>query len=122
MKTTVYHCSPTKILKFNCERGVHVGGKRSAMQAGQRKSMQDLTMHVCELNLTNLKLYDTFDKGGDEDWQREIRFAKEDGYKVIRYKNEYEPDTEYSYIVLDDDLLTIKNSYGVSPCDPSYFW
>lgn len=124
MKTTVYHCSPDRITQFKCDRGTHFGGERSAIQAGRRKlsnighkdgyeGQETLYMHVCELDLTSLSLYETFDKGGDKEWQREIRFAREEGFKVMVYHNKYEPDTVPSYIVLDESLITIKRRYEV---------
>lgn len=132
MKTTVYHCSPDFITQFKCDRGTHFGGERSAIQAGRRKlsnigykdeykGQETLYMHVCELDLTSLALYETFDRGGDEEWQREIRFAREEGFKVMVYHNKYEPDTVPSYIVLDESLITIKRRYEVCRCDPLYY-
>ena len=132
MKTNVYHCSPDRITHFKCDRGTHFGGERSAIQAGRRKlsnighkdgyeGQETLYMHVCELDLTSLSLYETFDKGGYEEWQREIRFAREEGFKVMVYHNKYEPDTVPSYIVLDESLITIKRRYEVLCCDPLYY-
>ena len=132
MKTTVYHCSPDRITQFKCDRGTHFGGERSAIQAGRRKlsnighkdeykGQETLYMHVCELDLTSLALYETFDRGGDKEWQREIRFAREEGFKVMVYHNKYEPDTVPSYIVLDESLITIKRRYEVCRCDPLYY-
>lgn len=119
MKTTVYHCSPDCISKFNFERGVHFGGQASALKAGKRKlsnlknkkeyrKQKTVFLHVCELDLTSEPVYETFDKGGDEEWQKEISFARADGYRVLSYQNKYEPDTVPSYIILDEGLVTVK--------------
>lgn len=113
----VYHCSPDRIEKFCFKHGVHFGGKTSALEAGFRK-LKNLNLkqtiqqcntylHVCYLTIPN-NVYDCLDVGNYEDWLKEIKQATEDGYSLIRYVNKYEPDSVPSYIVLDENLLSIK--------------
>lgn len=115
MFKTVYHSSPDNISKFDFSRGVHFGGKFSALEAGDRKlsnliqyrsSNQDyLFLYTC--HLTAASFYETDDVGGSEDWEKEITKARKEGFDLIRYWNKYEPDSEYSYIVLNSKLINV---------------
>lgn len=115
MFKTVYHSSPDNISKFDFSHGVHFGGKFSALEAGDRKlsnliqyrdSQQDhLFLYTC--TLTNVPFYETEDVGGPDAWKKEIEEARKEGFSLIRYWNKYEPDSEYSYIVLDPKLINV---------------
>lgn len=115
MIKTVYHSSPDNISKFDFSYGVHFGGKFSALEAGDRKlsnliryrdSNQDhLFLYTC--TLTNVPFYETEDVGGSEAWEKEIEKARREGFDLIRYWNKYEPDSEYSYIVLNQKLIHV---------------
>ena len=55
----------------------------------------------------NNKFYDTEDVGCKEEWDKEIVKSKAQGYKVIRYRNKYEPDSYPSYLVFEEGITKI---------------
>lgn len=105
----VYHCSLSNIDDFIfSNKGVHFGGKQSAIEAALRKTVtgnEKLYLHKCRIE-TNL-FYDCEDKGNHEEWIKLIEEALEDGFSVIRYTNRYELDFEPSYIVLNNKNVEI---------------
>lgn len=101
----LYHCSPVKIKYFNFDKGVHFGGPYSALEAGLRKDAQTLYLHKVELYCDSF--YESEDVGCSEEWAKVIEKAKEQGFKAIKYKNKYEPDTVHSYLVFDPDIITL---------------
>ena len=104
----VHHCTLSSISKFNFSQGVHFGGRISALQAAYRKLAQGqfafFNLYSCTLVCD--KFYDTEDVGCKEEWDKEIVKAKAQGYKVIRYRNKYEPDSYPSYLVFEDGVIT----------------
>lgn len=113
MINMVYHSSPDYIESFDFSRGVHFGGIFSSYEAGLRKlknlqqyqNLQQDYVYVYSFNLKNVDFYLSQDVGNDEEWQKQILIAKELGYKGIKYKNLYEPDLNYSYLIFDSDVI-----------------
>lgn len=115
MKTTIYHCSPDKILEFDFRFGVHFGGFFSALEAGYRKlnnlkmkyncEQEIVYMHTCILDED--KVYVCDDVGGFDAWNIEIERARKLGFDVLKYKNKYEPDMKASYLVLNKNLIQL---------------
>jgi len=105
----VYHCSLSNINDFKfSNKGVHFGGKQSAIEAALRKTVtgnEKLYLHKCEIK--NNSFYDCEDKGNHEEWIKVIKEALEDGFSAIRYTNRYELDFEPSYIVLNSKNVEI---------------
>ena len=105
----VHHCTLSSISKFNFSQGVHFGGRISALQAAYRKLAQGqfafFNLYSCTLVCD--KFYDTEDVGCKEEWDKEIVKAKAQGYKVIRYRNKYEPDSYPSYLVFEEGITKI---------------
>lgn len=105
----VYHCSLSIITDFIYnEKGVHFGGKQSAIEAALRKtekSSEKIYIHKCELKSEDF--FDCEDKGNHVEWVKTIKHAISEGFSAIRYTNRYEPDFEPSYVVLKSDLISI---------------
>lgn len=114
----VYHSSPDNIDEFIFTNGVHVGGKYSSITAGLRKlrnlktykNLKQNHINIYEFELdSSIPFYECNDVGGNDAWLVEILKAKSEGYSVIKYKNKYEPDTVPSYIILDNNIIQLKN-------------
>ena len=105
----VYHASLSSIQKFDYSDGVHFGGRISSLQAVHRKlgfgEYAFVYIYTCSLLVD--KFYDSEDVGCKEEWDKVIVKAKAEGYKVIRYRNKYEPDSYPSYLVLESSILTV---------------
>lgn len=102
----VYHASLDIISSFR--KNTHFGGRASALEAVSRKNINNdkIYLYECLLDLPKRK-YECFDVGGDENWNREIKYALEDAYTIIQYTNKYEPDTTPSFVVLNPSLIRI---------------
>lgn len=105
----VYHCSLVSINKFVFnEKGVHFGGKQSAIEAALRKTASNddnIFVHKCWIESNDF--FDCEDQGSHDEWLKTINQAVSDGYSVIRYNNRYEPDFKPSYIVLNEKNVKI---------------
>lgn len=115
----VYHSSLSSIQRFEYSRGVHVGGRISSLQAAFRKILPHeyafFYVHSCTLEAD--KFYDSEDVGCKEEWDKVIVKAKAQGYKVIRYRNKYEPDSYPSYLVFEEGVLTITDKNVIHSSD-----
>lgn len=105
----VYHCSLVSIKQFVFnEKGVHFGGKQSAIEAALRKTASNddnIFVHKCWIDSNDF--FDCEDQGNHNEWIKTIEYAISDGYSVICYNNRYEPDFKPSYIVLNKEIVKI---------------
>lgn len=111
----VYHCTLSSITTFDYRRGVHFGGRISALQAAFRKLPPNeyAFFHLYSCKLESDKFYDSEDVGCKEEWDKVIVKAKKEGYKVIRYRNKYEPDSYPSYLVFAEGVIKHSNRHSI---------
>lgn len=105
----LYHCSYKKIEKFNTKNGVHFGGLASALEAGLRKVDQDgvIYIHECLVNDDKYEIVD--DAGCFENWENLRLEALRHNIFILKYKNKYEPDLKFSYLISDLSLIELVN-------------
>ena len=95
----VYHASPCKIELFTKRNnGIHMGSLYSALQAVQRKNVDEVYIHKLKLNTENI--IENFPDAGD-DWLEVIEYLEENEKTVLSYKNQYEPSIYKSYLCID---------------------
>lgn len=118
----IYHASLSNIpfSDFTFDKGVHLGGLNSALEAGLRKSeasgFKDIYLHTFNFNDDKDKCLLVDDVGCQEEWDKVIQEAKSQQYQIIKYKNKYEPDIFqcYSYLFLTSSNLQLQKVEKIS--------
>lgn len=118
-KRKVFHSGIQCIDKFEFYKngedlsGVHFGGIFSSLEAAVRKANsyskkkdELIYIHECELVFNNEEHTHCMDLGSNEDWYQLIEEIEEH-INVIEYMNEYEPDINPSWYVLDESLISL---------------
>ena len=75
-----------------------MGSLYSALQAVQRKNVDEVYIHKLKLNTENI--IENFPDAGD-DWLEVIEYLEENEKTVLSYKNQYEPSIYKSYLCID---------------------